>query len=470
MADTVETIDPNADSEEEEVMDESVREEEEEVYEEVEVEAGEEAAEDSESGDSKAEEEEEEVDLEAAAEEEEPEAAPRSSPVADDSSAKKDDTDDGCNLWLTIICCLLFFTVITAAIAIPLRLRHDGGGTIVRSTAGGSTTGGGTGGGGPTTPTAPSTPTATDPPGTAPTMAPAPSTPAPTSVNLGQFLENFLIPRFGEEPFQDPNSPTYKAANHMASNDTYIFEGPVTSEEELGDRYAATLLYFGLGGESWPNCGLFTTTTCATGNNWLEGDHCTWAGIECTNGRVRSVQMSAEFTGTSLTGTIPPEISLFTELEEFIIQDEMLEGKLPTTLSMTLTNLNLSGNSLTGFVPDELLTLAGLEILDLCGNAMSGPLPRNLNQLTAMEQLFLAENAFSGTVPTTFGDLANLSTYMWDFFLQLLNRSSKSLTRLSCFIIIIIVHRHVDVASESAHWCNSRKSLCYWVGGLDIRL
>jgi hypothetical protein len=447
VADTEETIDPNAEASpeesavddelheelhEEEVMDESVHDhdDEEEVYDEEEVEVdyvdesmrqdpAEEAAEDLEAVDYK-DEEEEEIDLEAAAraEEEKPKAAPRSSP-----SAEKDDTDEKGNILITITICLLFFAAITAAIAIPLRLRNDGGGTTVRTTAGGSTigdgTGNGTGGGGPTTPTAPSTPTATGPPGTAPTMAPAPFTAAPTSVNLGQFLDNFLISRFGEEPFQDPNSATYKAANHMADNDLYIFQGPVESEEDLGDRYAATLLYYELGGENWSNCGLSTTTTCATGNNWLVGDHCAWAGIECANERVRSVQMSAGFTGTSLTGTIPPAISLFTELEEFIIQDEMLGGKVPTTLPLTLTNLNLSGNSLTGFLPDELLDLAGLSILDLSGNAMSGPLPRNMNQLTALEQLFLAENAFSGTVPTTFGDLANLSTYMWDFFYNL---------------------------------------------------
>eukprot|EP00980_Cylindrotheca_fusiformis_P030635 scaffold25143_cov142-Cylindrotheca_fusiformis.AAC.2 len=372
-----------------------------------------------EAGDSEAEEEGEEVE------------AARSSPDGD-VEKKAADTDDGSNECVSLICCLLFFAAIVAAIAIPLRLRADGGGTNIRATSG-DTGGGGspvaspTGSPGaptatsppgtptatspPGTPTAtspPGTPTATSPPVTSPTIAPGgPSTTPPTSVNLGLFLENFLIPRFGEEPFQDPNSPTYKAADHMANDDPYIFSGPVTSEEELGDRYASTLLYYTLGGEEWPNCGL-DSTTCP-GNNWLEGDHCTWISIDCSdNGRVIAVELSSSFTGTELEGTIPPEISLYTELEELIIENEMISGKIPPTLPAGMTSLQLGGNSLTGFWPDELLDLTELTNLDLSGNAMNGPLPFNIDRMEALEQLLLAENAFSGTVPTTFGDLTNL--------------------------------------------------------------
>lgn len=445
MADTIETLDPKAgsssddssaegstaaDEPQEDVVDESVNEEEEVVYEDEEVlaedeeyveesilpEAGQEVADGEESASGSGEEssvededvESEEADLEAA------EVASRSASEAD-SSAKKADTGDGGNACITLICYLLFFAAITAGIAIPLRLRAEGGGTKIRSTStsgsGSGGGGGGSGGGGvPTSPTSPSSPTATAPPGTAPTMAPAPgSTTPPTSVNLGQILETFLIPLFGEEPFQDPNSPTYKAADHLANNDPYIFSGPVTSQDELGDRYAATLLYYAVGGEGWANCGLGSAT--CTGNNWLEEDHCFWSGIECDEdtGRVRAVEVSSTFTGAGLTGSIPSGISLFTELEELVIEDEMLGGKLPTTLPAGLMNLSLSGNSLTGFVPDELLDLSALTTLDLSGNAMSGPLPLNMNQLVALETLSLSENDFSGTVPSTFADLENLS-------------------------------------------------------------
>jgi len=223
-----------------------------------------------------------------------------------------------------------------------------------------------------------------------PTRVPGPTN-APTNINLGQFLQTFLFPRFGEESFQDPNSATYKAAENMASKDPYIFQGPVSSEEELGDRYASTTLYYSLNGENWESCS-FESDACFS-NNWLEGDHCTWAGVTCNeNKRVTNIDFSAGFAGGSIKGSIPPAISLLTELEEF----------------------SLNGGDVTGFLPDEFLGMTNLRILNLESLQLNGPIPRGLGELTALEDLFLAENSFSGTVPNSLGDLFSLESLTLD--------------------------------------------------------
>jgi len=320
---------------------------------------------------------------------------------------KEPKEDDGSNPFVTFLCFLVIFAVLTAAIAAPIDLMDDGGGKTLEaqpnsSNSGGSNTGSGpvppvpnapTTAPGPTSPTAVPRPPSTQAP-VAPTPTPGPGpgpTNAPTNVNLGQFLQTFLIPRFGEEAFEDPNSAAYKAAEHMASNDPYIFQGPVTNEEELGDRYASTTLYYSLNGENWDFCS-FESQGCFS-NNWLVGDHCTWAGFTCNeNKRVTDIDFSAGFTGGSTKGSIPPAISLLTELEEF----------------------RLNRDDVTVFLPDEFLGLTNLRILDLTALELNGPIPLGLSELTALENLLLAENSFSGTVPNSLGDLLSLKSLTLD--------------------------------------------------------
>lgn len=310
--------------------------------------------------------------------------------------------DVGTNPFVTCFCCLLFFAVLTAAIAAPLDYMNDAGGKNLQATEISRGTDGASNAGPPptpgsqptpTAPTSPSSPTSpTSTPGGEPTT-PAPVTPtvppgptaSPTTANLGQFLNNFLIPRFGEAPFEDPTSAESKAADHMSDNDPYIFQGPVENEDELGDRYAVTAMYYALNGESWQSCGM-ESETCFAGN-WLVGDHCTWAGITCNEDqRVTNINFSVGFTGGPIEGTIPSAISLLTELEDF----------------------KLTSGSVTGALPNEFLGLSNLSILDLTDLDLNGPLPEGLGDLSNLENLLLAGNSFTGTVPDSLGGLLDL--------------------------------------------------------------
>jgi Leucine rich repeat/Leucine Rich Repeat len=73
-----------------------------------------------------------------------------------------------------------------------------------------------------------------------------------------------------------------------------------------------------------------------------------------------------------------------------------------------LIEIDLSGNSLSGEVPEDLMKLQGLVSLNLSSNHLSGMIPYNIGNLTWLEILDLSTNHFSGTIPTSISRLTKL--------------------------------------------------------------
>jgi hypothetical protein len=117
-----------------------------------------------------------------------------------------------------------------------------------------------------------------------PTESPAPSA-EPSTLQVKNFIEVFLLPRFGAAPFQDTNSPQYRAAEFLADEDNIAKTS--ANVELLGDRYALVVLYYSTLPQGWVTCSK-DDTNCA--NPWLNPDqtHCDWEFIGCdaTSGRV----------------------------------------------------------------------------------------------------------------------------------------------------------------------------------------
>lgn len=65
-----------------------------------------------------------------------------------------------------------------------------------------------------------------------------------------------------------------------------------------------------------------------------------------------------------------------------------------------LQSLNLSGNHLTGNIPDNFSNLRRLETLDLSRNQLSGPIPSSISTLTFLSHLNVSHNNLSGRIPT----------------------------------------------------------------------
>ena len=133
--------------------------------------------------------------------------------------------------------------------------------------------------------------------------------------------------------------------------------------------------------------------------NWLANcDPCSWYGVTCTNGRVRSLDLSYN----NLNGNLPASLSTLTNLIYFRMYGNQLSGTLPASLG-SLTNLqevNLQHNNLSGTIPASFSALTSLYLLDLQNNQLNGSIPVSLSALSSLQSLFLNDNQLSGSIPT----------------------------------------------------------------------
>ncbi|GER48975.1 leucine-rich repeat receptor-like protein kinase [Striga asiatica] len=147
-----------------------------------------------------------------------------------------------------------------------------------------------------------------------------------------------------------------------------------------------------------------------------------------------------DLSSNGLRGSIP-SLTHFEKLTLLSIRNNSLEGPLPLTLgrklvtvdlssnrfdgpiphsfltSVTITNLNLSDNHLTGPIPiqdshtTELLllpTIPPMESLDLSNNALTGELPSNIDNWGRLKLLNLSSNNLSGQIPSELSKLTVL--------------------------------------------------------------
>lgn len=133
-----------------------------------------------------------------------------------------------------------------------------------------------------------STPSPTVPPGT-PTESPTRL--GDESDRFKQFVDNFARGISGDEPFQDPDSPQYRAALFIA--DEVTFDDGLSSLGQVEDLYAVTVFYYSTNGDDWTECSQGSTD--CQGESWLNPDltNCDWNWISCNDeGRVVDIIFS----------------------------------------------------------------------------------------------------------------------------------------------------------------------------------
>ena len=74
--------------------------------------------------------------------------------------------------------------------------------------------------------------------------------------------------------------------------------------------------------------------------------------------------------------------------------------QIEATLRVFRRLLILSGNQLTGPIPQTLGQLDSLWILDLSDNQLTGPIPKTLGQLENLRSLYLSGNLLTGCIPS----------------------------------------------------------------------
>ncbi|KAJ7974795.1 Leucine-rich repeat receptor protein kinase [Quillaja saponaria] len=79
-----------------------------------------------------------------------------------------------------------------------------------------------------------------------------------------------------------------------------------------------------------------------------------------------------------------------------------------TTNRKNLVNMDLSSNSLAGFIPEELTSLSGLIGLNLSHNFLSGVIPNSIGKMKSLESIDFSDNQLVGEIPKTISNLSSL--------------------------------------------------------------
>uniref|UniRef100_R7WC50 LRR receptor-like serine/threonine-protein kinase FLS2 n=1 Tax=Aegilops tauschii TaxID=37682 RepID=R7WC50_AEGTA len=110
-------------------------------------------------------------------------------------------------------------------------------------------------------------------------------------------------------------------------------------------------------------------------------------------------------TGDSLSVVIKGQVLAYRENSVYLMSIDLscnsLTGQIPEDITslVGLINLNLSSNFLSGNIPYKIGNLQALESLDLSKNQLSGEIPLGLSNLTSLSYMNLSYNGLSGRIP-----------------------------------------------------------------------
>jgi len=138
-------------------------------------------------------------------------------------------------------------------------------------------------------------------------------------------------------------------------------------------------------------------------------------GISCDDGYN---QLPTSITwGGNLSGSISAEINKLQNLSMLWLNNNNLQGTIPTMDMPKLRDLRLHGNSLVGPFPTGKFPM--LWRLTMNDNALTGTIPGGLDKtMPVLERLYVGNNHFGGVIPGDipfFHDKALQSTILCDF-------------------------------------------------------
>ncbi|XP_075513137.1 LOW QUALITY PROTEIN: probably inactive leucine-rich repeat receptor-like protein kinase IMK2 [Primulina tabacum] len=167
-----------------------------------------------------------------------------------------------------------------------------------------------------------------------------------------------------------------------------------------------------------------------------------WAGIQCLNGLVITIQLPWKGLG----GRISERIGQFHALRRLSLHDNALVGPIPRSLGLlqNLRGVYLFNNRLSGTIPLGIGYCPVLQTLDLSNNRLTGSIPPILSNCTRLYRLNLSYNNLSGSVPDSWnGNFSSLSSL--DLSSNNIDGSfPESLTKISSLVIINLKNNNLD--------------------------
>ncbi|KAJ6757940.1 F12K21.25 [Salix koriyanagi] len=134
-------------------------------------------------------------------------------------------------------------------------------------------------------------------------------------------------------------------------------------------------------------------------------DPCSWKGVTCSSGNSSVTSLFLSKLGLSNSNFLPDVCKIET-LQSLDLSNNRL-SLIPD--DFVNESLDLSFNSLSGNVSQQLDGLLALKILNLSFNKFSGPLPVNLGKSLLLEKLQLSMNQFQGAIPQDIANCQNLN-------------------------------------------------------------
>jgi hypothetical protein len=97
-------------------------------------------------------------------------------------------------------------------------------------------------------------------------------------------------------------------------------------------------------------------------------------------------------------------------LQFLLLEDGVISGEIPSELGLLsqLEVIDMNFNFLRGSLPDSLFGLAQLRQLDLNDNTITGTISSEFGRLPRLEFLQLQKNMLTGTIPSELGELQQL--------------------------------------------------------------
>ncbi|CAM8926658.1 unnamed protein product [Rhodiola kirilowii] len=125
---------------------------------------------------------------------------------------------------------------------------------------------------------------------------------------------------------------------------------------------------------------------------------CSWTGVSCSKSEVVT---SLILPNSQLSGSVSPDLSSISTLQEIDLSGNSFNGSLPLSIlnAANLQKLNLGGNFFSGQIPALIGILPNLKFLNLSANALTGKIPGGFK---FMEVLDVSSNSLTGSVPVNF--------------------------------------------------------------------
>ena len=189
------------------------------------------------------------------------------------------------------------------------------------------------------------------------------------------------------------------------------------------DMDVLTVLYIDLGGSDWTKS-----------DGWMQNNEvCSWYGITCSSEKGNSNErvVGISLAENNLVGTVTSEVFEIPFLKALDLRQNnitlsftgILNAKNLDTLylsqtnikslkgigdAVSLKNLHLTDNYLTGTFPEELFNLILLETLYMNFNNFSGPLSPKIGMMASLKDFYIFHNSLTGSIPSEIATLPKI--------------------------------------------------------------